>query len=83
MADLDASSSNQTSESRSKLFYQARVPQYVDITYPAFVADECQIAPHTMCVAATPAKGAKLHIEFTQANIDPSGLRQSAGPQKG
>ena len=82
MADVVASSSSHTSESRNKLFYQARVPQYVNITYPAFVADECQINPHTMCVAATPAKGTKLQIEFTQANIDPSGLRQSAGPQK-
>ena len=78
MADLAVSSSNQTSESRTKMFYQARVPQYVDITYPAFVADERHIAPHMMCVAATPAKGAKLYIEFTAANIDPSGLRHSA-----
>ena len=82
MADVVASSNSHTSESRNKLFYQARVPQYVNITYPAFVADERQIAPHTMCVAATAAKGTKLHVEFTQANIDPSGSRQSADPQK-
>ena len=82
MADVVASSNSHASESRNKLFYQARVPQHVNITYPAFVADECQIAPRAMCVAATPAKGAKFYIEFTATNTDPSGLRHSADPQK-
>lgn len=63
------------------MFYQARVPQYVDITYPAFVADDIQVAPYTMRVAATAAKGTKLYIEFTAANLDPSGLRHSTDPQ--
>ena len=81
MADLEASSSNQTSESRTKMFYQARVPQYIDITYPAFVADEIQVAPRVMRVAATASKGTKLYIEFTAANLDPSGLRHSTDPQ--
>lgn len=57
-------------ERRSKLFYQARVPQYVDITYPAFVADDREFKSHVMCVATTPTKGAKLHIEFNADNID-------------
>ena len=82
MVDVAVSSINHTAESRTKVFYQARVPQYVDITYLAFAADEHHNAPHVMRVAATPAKGAKLYIEFTAANIDPSGVRHSADTHK-
>ena len=57
-------------EPRTKLFYQTHVPQYVDITYPVFVADDREFASHVMCVATTPMKGAKLYIEFTTDNID-------------
>ena len=70
MADVVASSSSHAAESRTKLFYQARVPQYVDIAYPVFVADDREYASRVMCVATTPMKGAKLHIEFNVDNID-------------
>lgn len=70
MADDTGSINAQAMERRSKLFYQARVPQYVDITYPVFVADDREVASHVMCVATTPTKGAKLHIEFNADNID-------------
>ena len=70
MADDAGSIATQAVKSRNKLFYQARVPQYVDITYPVFVADDREFASHVMCVATTPTKGAKLHIEFNADNID-------------
>lgn len=57
-------------ESRNKLFYQARVPQYVEITYPSFFVGDDEIREHMMFVATTPTKGAKLQIEFNASNID-------------
>ena len=70
MADETGSTATHAMEKRAKLFYQARVPQYTDITYPVFVVGDREFASHVMCVATTPTKGTKLHIEFTVDNID-------------
>ena len=48
---------------------QARVPEYIEITYPGFTACGRAVPPHKMCVQATPMKGAKLLVEMTEENI--------------
>ena len=70
MADSSSQRSTVTSaESRTKLFLQARVPEYIEITYPGFTACGRAVPPHTMCVHTTPMRGAKLFVELTEENI--------------
>ena len=69
MADSSSQRSTVTAESRNKLFLQARVPEYLEITYPGFTACGRAVPPHKMCVQATPMKGAKLLVEMTEENI--------------
>ena len=71
MADSSSQRSTVTSaEPRTKLFLQARVPEYIEITYPGFTACGRAVPPHKMCVQATPMKGAKLLVEMTEENIE-------------
>ena len=58
-----------TAESRNKLFLQARVPEYLEITYPGFTLCGRAVPPRAMCAQTTPMKGAKLLVEFTEDNI--------------
>ena len=57
-------------ESRPKLFLAARVPQYLEITYPGFTSCGRTFTPHKMYVQATPTKGAKLYVEFNEENLN-------------
>ena len=69
MADSSSQRSTVTAESRNKLFLQARVPEYLEITYLGFTACGRAVPPHTMCAHTTPMRGAKLLVEFTEDNI--------------
>lgn len=69
MADIEPAAT-MTMERRGKLYVSARVPTCLEITYPPFSSMGRSFGPTQLIVKATPNKGEKLYLQFSEANID-------------
>ena len=64
-----SSSAHHNTVSRTQLYHNAKVPEFVEIIYPEFGGH----AQHKMTVVSSAKEGALLHVEFTVENLDLEG----------